>query len=383
MKSLLIFQADVVAYHLYYIQEGILKYFEQGEHALSFVPLQAEEVDLMEAPCGAVGVLTRDDSIGFLRRKKIPYLDLNESITNRELGFDIAFSGEGTLAADHFVHEAGVRSLAFVGASYSRAHLRRLAEFESRAAQHGFPVHPYMFKLPPAIGELKKREDHNDRHRAKVHQFLEELEKPVGIFCGNDRVALHHFYLARSLGYHVPTEISLLGVGSLQRSIGGWPEQVSVIQLDHHQLGYSAAALMEKYMTTGRPPDSVRLKTDGIIHRQTTVRSVRSDQLVRQAMEFIRKTPGTTPQSLCAHFSVPRHVLEARFQRALGGSIAKLIDQERFNQARDLLKNFKYNLESVAALAGYADRRHLRRGFYKHARMSPSDYRSLNRTARS
>jgi len=377
MEKLLTFQTDVTAYHLYYIQEGILKYFETGDHTLKFVPLQIEELDFIQANCGAVGVLTRKESIQFLQERQIPYLDLNESSSNQQLGFGISFKGEGILAANHFINEAGVRSLIFIGADYCPSHLRRLSEFEAQANKNNIPVHPCLFShFSTGFADGEKIQSHNLNHKKRLLQLLLKLEKPIGIFCGNDRIALNNYYFAKSQQFHVPTEISLLGVGSLQRSIGGWPEQVSVIQMDHHKLGYTAAQLMETFMTSGRAPQSVQLKSDRIVHRQTTLRSRNDDHQVRSAMEYIRKFPGTTAPSVCQHLDIPRSTLEARFQRIFGNSIAKLIDQERFRQARDLLKNFKYNLEAIATLSGYADRRHLRRNFYKHIEMSPSCYRN-------
>src|SRR5690606_33421579 len=98
--------------------------------------------------------------------------------------------------------------------------------------------------------------------RAELCQLLRGNPRPMGIFCADDRIALNLYYLAQHLGIQVPEEVSILGVGSLQRAEEGGVHSISVVQMDHIRQGFCAAQLMERYLTGTLTEQSIVLRPD-------------------------------------------------------------------------------------------------------------------------
>lgn len=68
-----------------------------------------------------------------------------------------------------------------------------------------------------------------------------------------------------------------------------------------------------------------------------------------------------------------------RFAARHGTTLGTLIDQNRFDLARDLLSNTNNTVENIALVLGFADDRAFRRAFNRFVGVSPSEYRRTNR----
>ena len=52
------------------------------------------------------------------------------------------------------------------------------------------------------------------------------------------------------MGIRVPEELAILAIGSPDRSKDPWAHVSSIVQLDHHQLGYTAARLLDEFLVS-------------------------------------------------------------------------------------------------------------------------------------
>lgn len=382
----IVFDTDIASYHLDYIREGIVRHFASGTHQASFFPLGISELDAFtkgrKTTVGVIGNFDSERALDFFRKSGIHWLNLAERQEPPEIGFSVTFRGEGQRAAEFLIEDLGLTHIGFYGWIQSPSNHRRLREFTEAAERWQITPHIMTYERVPIAQFYGIGREDIDAHIAELSEFLRTLPKPAGVFCGDDRLALRICTLARHIGIAVPRELSVIGVGSLHRASGGWQESVSVVQLNHRLMGTVAARLMEEFLTTGTPPRSVSLPPDNVIHRYTTLRRSVNDALVREAMERIQADPSASIQKLCVEMGVTRRMLERHFQSALGNSIGNTLDLERFSRAKDLLKSFRYNLESVAALAGYTNSKNMRRSFLRHMEISPTEYRHATRAGK-
>lgn len=381
---IVVFEADFSSYHLAYVRSGVGRYFSGGQRSASFLQLTSTELIELYGPdvmkrMSVIGYLRDPRSAAFFHRHNIPCLNLNEQELPLGLGFTVQIRGEGETAADYFVGEANLNSLGFIGNSHTLGHARRLREFSSRAAKHGLEVETVMLKTTFATGDQWDIQiSAIEERRGLFRSFLSRLRKPAGVFCGDDRIAIRLFYTAQLMGIRVPEELAILAIGSPDRSKDPWAHVSSIVQLDHHQLGYTAARLLDEYLTTGNKPETVVLAPSGICHSQTTFRRTVGDSVVRQALMHIQKDPSVDVPTICKRLNLSRQTMDMRFRRASNTTLAKAIEIERFIQAKRLIMNPNYSLDAIAAIAGYPNRRSMRRSFYRFTQMSPQEFRNLN-----
>ncbi len=375
------FETDSTGYHLTAITEGIRDYFRDYRRSSSYVPLGIPEVyDLKQSHtdvnCAVIGWFWSREPHDYLRARNIPYLNLCESDYPTPLGIQIHFNGEGTAAAEYFIRDIGYRSLGCIGPSGAVGAQRRFREFREAAEMHGLVVDSMIMSGPHHIRPAYCARKYNKkRNRDALLDYLKRIDKPAGIFCGNDHVALGVFHHARFLGISVPDELCILGVGCFEHAADGEVESISVVQLDHRYQGFLAAKAMDEYLTSGRIPAPVRLKPEGILHRQTSIRRATQDSLVSRAVLIMQDDPGLTVESIAQALGVSRQILAMRFRAAYNMSVSRAVDFERFTRAKSLMRNRRYSAEALAGLAGYASRQHMRRSFYRFTRMSPTEYR--------
>lgn len=386
-SQFIIFERDTTSYHCELIAEGIRQYFAKGEHVLTYLPVGTTDLEGFyqtgkTITPAVLGWIEKQPNIKYFEELGGPFFNLRESDPNgvsNTGGLQIAFQGEGKIAAEFFIEEMGFESLAFVGYKDVASNLRRHREFKETAAKHGVPVESLLLG-----GVLDTKADGSDFHfhRERVNEryaglrkLLERMPKPLGIFCAYDRIALYIHYFAEYVGVNVPDKVNILGVGAAQRIIKSGLQAISVVHTDFAKMGYHAAELMENHIIAKDKQTSSRtLAPEGIVHRSTTSRRGVGDIIVRQAFEIIQQEPNITVAALCQQMSVPRRTMEDRFLAATNMSVGKTIDHERFLRAKQLLRSDRFSHDAIAGLAGYHNHRQMIRSFYRFVQMSPKNY---------
>ncbi len=380
-EPFIIFQYDSLSYHCRLIQEGVRKYFLTGEHKVVFLPLNVVEVDLRQQTasesCGVIGWLENRANVDLLKSYQVPYLNLLESDRPSNVGLRIGFRGEGKIAVDHF-RAAGMESLLFFGNESSYSHRRRLAEFEAAAREHQMCLDKILFpateKRAYRGGEFKYDVNLIVQRNERMLDAMTRSIRPVGVFCGDDRLALNVYYLAQQSDMRIPEHLEILGVGGMERSEEGGVQAISVVQLDHKKQGFMAAQMMERYLETGSVSRPVNLSPEGVVHRATTARSGISDPLVRKALKIIDEDRAITVNELSCRLGVSRRKLGEHFLSATNMSVARMIDLERFRHAKQLLRLHNYTHEGVALMAGYRNHKQMVRSFDRFVQMSPKQF---------
>ena len=100
--------------------------------------------------------------------------------------------------------------------------------------------------------------------------------------------------------------------------------------------------------------------------------------LIKESVDIIRREVFTEPlavSDIAERCGVSTAYLIRVFNRHLGMTPKKYIDDLRYNRACDLLRNTDKSVEEIAALAGFPEPRHLRRVIRMKTGLTPREYR--------
>lgn len=379
----LIFETDISAYHCGLIQQGIRLYFREEKLSMKFLPLGVSDLDSLEGmnmkdSFAIICWLNRPSSVDYIQQLEIPYLNLRESDNCSNVGLQVAFRGEGTLAARYFIDEMNYESLAFVGMGHVLSNRRRFDEFRKHAESHNLKVDAHFLRSKFKSGQHQSiyafDSDSVIERNNELNDLLHRIPRPAGIFCADDHIALSLYFRALHHRMQVPDEVSILGVGSLQGAEDGGVQSISVVQMDHIRQGYQAAQLMDQYLSGQAPEKHITLSPERILHRSTTSRYSVKDPLVQRAYLAMEKDGSLTVNQLSQHLKVSRRTLENRFLAATNLTVARAMDHQRFHRAKHLLKTSHYKHEAIASLAGYRSYKQMIRSFHRYVQMSPRQY---------
>lgn len=81
-----------------------------------------------------------------------------------------------------------------------------------------------------------------------------------------------------------------------------------------------------------------------------------------------------TLDQVCARFHLGKTRLKDIFHTRLGSGVLEYYKYLKFEEAKTLIREHKYNFTEIAAKLGYASIHYFSREFKKHAGMSPSEY---------
>ena len=216
----------------------------------------------------------------------------------------------------------------------------------------------------------------------EMEQFLKSLPRPSSIFARDDISAAGLMKVAKSLGHKVPDDFAILGVGNdaILNSISN--PTVSSVSIPGRSIGWNAAKLLHKTMSEPRIKDVgevVELPCQEVIQRESTNQLCIQDSLVFEACRIIKsqnfKIP-LTVRELCSKLGISETTLLKRFQRSLGYTTKKFIDNHRYTEAVRLLSNSSWSIKHLAYELGFRTPEEFDRFFKRHAKMSPSQFRS-------
>ena len=281
----------------------------------------------------------------------------------------------GRLAADHLLQRAH-RSFAWAPFLNDAANRDRLAAFQSRLAEHGCGC-----RLLPALHTRigPYWQGNWTEHRRLLTAELLRLPRPTAVFAFNDCVATNLVDACRDAGLRLPEDIAVLGVGN---SIVAQTSPVPLSSVDDNmeELGYQAAALLERLM--GDPdirPELVRVPPRGIVTRVSTDIVAVNDPRVARALSYIAEhypDPMLTVCKVADAVGISRRNLERSFRDETGGTINDYIIAIRMREASRLLKAHpRAKSSEIAALVGIPGAGTFFRTFRRYFGTSPSSHR--------
>ena len=209
-------------------------------------------------------------------------------------------------------------------------------------------------------------------------KWLKQLPKPTALLCWSAVRGRQVTEACHYAGLRVPDEVAVLGgdFDDLMSSISHPP--LSTIDEPAEQIGYAAAATLEKMMS-GRqaapapqwfPPTRIKV-------RHSTDTLAIDDPLVRDALAYIRqRSPlGINVADVVRHLCVARRSLEQRFIKLLSRTPAAEIRRVRIEDAKRLLIESDGSIAEVAQAAGFSQQDLFSRTFRAAVGMPPREFR--------
>lgn len=285
----------------------------------------------------------------------------------------------GRLAAEH-LQACGCRAFGFWGqtrASYSDERLEGFREGLGAGA------------VLSAGGTREGRETVAETY-VRMRDWLGRQARPLGLFAVLDTYALLLMRAARELGWRVPEDVAVLGAGDEDYWVEFESVPLSSVRLPARQIGYEAAALLDRMMTRGEtrktkavpavPPylgQGVRLAGAEIVARRSTDVIYAEDEAVGRAVRFIREQSGKNPYvaDVARAAGVSAVALQTRFRAALGRTVLEEIQRVRVGRAQGLLANSELKMAAVAEQCGFPNSQRFSVLFRQIANVSPSEYR--------
>jgi LacI family transcriptional regulator len=275
------------------------------------------------------------------------------------------------LAAEH-LRERGFRHFGYYGLSDENWSAQRRDYFREWLGEFG--RHLAIYEQPRHDRSQASWEDRED----ELAQWILQLPKPAGVMVCSDQRGLDFLEACRRARVAVPDTVAVVGVDNDEALCDIAHPPLSSVLPAHHQVGYEAAALLDRLMKGGRPPKSpVLIAPGGVKTRQSTDVLAIADRNVARALRLIRERGclGVGVDEVSAAAGLSRSVLQRRFRKILGKTVHQEILDIRLKRARALLTETDMPLIEVAEQAGFTHQEYLGVVFRTRFGMTPAQFR--------
>lgn len=287
----------------------------------------------------------------------------------------------GQLALRH-LHGRAFRNFAYCGSTTHLGSVLRYRGFCSEARRLGISASIPRHILPQG----DQNAPYSDAIRARLTAWLKSLPTPVGILGFTDRVALELDEAAARIGLRVPEDVAILGVGNDLARVEFAHVALSSIQLNTQKIGWQAAEKLQAMMDgADLTPAETLVRPQKIVTRRSTDRFAVDDEVVAQALDYIREHVSNTiyVEEIARTVGVNRRVLELRFRAALATSVYAEVQRQHFERALELMPETTLTLGEIAYASGFESPSVFASAFRRRHGKSPSEYRgSLAGSAR-
>lgn len=205
---------------------------------------------------------------------------------------------------------------------------------------------------------------------AAILKWVRVLPRPVGIFCTNDWVAERVIGACELLGYGIPDEVAVLGVGNNEHICCNTYPTLSSIQPDFVRAGFLAAEQLDRLLSNPRlKPQTVCYHAAAVVHRESTARvAAGTDEGVDRVLDEIarRTDEGLRVDDVVQMMRCSRRFAELRFRKAMGTTIFDHLRKLRVESAMNMFRRGNTDLRAVAEICGFGSVVNLRNAF-RHA----------------
>ena len=212
---------------------------------------------------------------------------------------------------------------------------------------------------------------------AQIREFLRPQPRPLGLFAASDRLARFAVLAARELGWRVPEELAVIGVGNvrLESLHAGIP--LSSYELPGRELGRLAARWLIQQIEGIAPGGDAPLpRPAGLLHERKS--SLRSPTGWERALSYARSNldQPLSVTDLCVIAGMSRRSLENAMQTLCGASPGMYLQKLRQERAETLLRTTQMSVQAIARACGYLEPSVFSTAFRRWTGASPSDYRA-------
>ena len=362
---------------------GISAYVQAHEHWSLYVPPDPMHCVAMLENWTGDGIIANLDNpqlSAVVRRKGVPAVGFGGGTgftTNRVCYLATDDDAIGQLGAEHLL-ERGFTRFGYCAMPRTVRHQpwseRRGRAFSGAVEQAGFPCSMFCASAAVSLdwGRLFEA----------LTQWIQSLERPIGIMAAYDMRALHLLEACHELNVRVPEEVAVLGVDNHELICElAQPPLSSVIQ-GGFQVGIEATELLDRMMSRQVPDQrSKAVPPVGVATRHSTdVLAIEDDQVIT-AIRLIRERAcdGIQVKDAVNAVSIARVTLEKRFKAVVGRTMHAEIKRVQMDRVKGLLRTTNLPIHQVARQSGFEYVEYLSNSFRQATGMTPGEYRRLNR----
>jgi LacI family transcriptional regulator len=282
----------------------------------------------------------------------------------------------GRMAAEFFLGR-GYRNFAFVHRWELGASRKRRDHFRGIVAKEGYDCEILSWGK-----ERKGRADTPEQRRRWVKQRLARLETPLAVFASRDVEAATVIDSCLELGFQVPEQVAVLGVGNSEAICECLQVPLSSIEDNWELVGYEGASLLERLMKGERAPDApIYISPGKIVERRSTDSLAVEHPQVVVALRFIHDNyqEPISMTDVVARVSMSRSGLEKAFREHYIRPPMEELRHVRLVKAMKKLAETDEKIITVARLTGYQTPHNLCRAFKQQVGLTPKQYRQSQR----
>ena len=353
---------------------GVLRYSDQaGPWQFIGTPempgIEFEKVDLTQVD-GVIGGFFRREWADALAAANVPAVNTVNALADIPLprvGPDDRAVAQ--MAADHLL-ERGFPQFGFVAPGDWWYVQRRREAFAQAVREHDRPCY-----------ELAVSAHHHEPDAQSVRRWLDELPKPIGIMAPNDLTGRQVINRAAEMGLRVPDDVAVVGVNNQHWVSAMAATPLSSIELDGEKTGYRAAQVLAGLMAGESPPPPQWILPVRVVARRSTDITVTQDDLVTQAMRFIRNHCAQTihVEDVLDEVGVSRTTLEKRMKQAVGKTPQVAIFHAQVERAKKMLVDSDATIDEISRACGFRRQSRLSVVFKRLTGMTPGQYRQQRR----
>lgn len=322
------------------------------------------------------GIIARIDNANTARiiaKAGVPVVNLRSTLPN--LGFPFIGADNRAvahLAAEHLL-ERGFRQFGLCG--YRRGyHLGfdvRQQSFREHIERVGYHCHVFTLRRSDL------RSSSWEREQDRIARWLLSLPQPVAILATNDDRGLQVLDACRRVGLAVPDQVAVLGCENDEYACNLSIPPLSSIDLNSEQVGYEAAALLDRLMagkcTAKCLPEITPL--DVVTRESTDVLATSREEVVR-ALRFIRQHAcrPIDVMDIVEHVQVPRTTLQMHVKEVIGRTIHQEIRRVQITRAKEQLSIASAAIKQVARDCGFKNVQYFTRAFHHATGETPAHF---------
>lgn len=307
-----------------------------------------------------------------MRAQRIPLVNVWYQYARAEQpGVYLDLARAGAMAAEHLI-QRGYRRLHYVGVQRYR-HAKEVGHAIAKTAQENhcdFESHSF------GQGSFDDRR-YWYRVKSELNAILDSAERPFAVIALTPTVARLMLTLAESSGIRVPTDLAMVCMENM-RAVVELPPQITCIDNDFTRVGYEAAALLNRLITSKKPrTEVIMIPPRGLITRESTDHFAVTDELVAEALRYISGNLGQklSVDALAYELAVSLRTLQRRFELALGTSVSHEIRRLRLELAKRLLGEQDLLIGTIAKRAGFTSSAIMGEIFQRELNMTPRAFR--------
>jgi LacI family transcriptional regulator len=289
------------------------------------------------------------------------------------------YEASGVLAAEHLLGR-GFRQFGYLGFLRDIDSEQQLAGFRKTTRNAGFPCTAQRFVADRLDGLALGWE----QFIADLGAWIDRWETPIGIFVSSDLYCRYLIDVCRAKGLHVSQDVAIIGTSNEPEICNSPEPSLTSIDMGYGQVGYRAAAMLDRLMSGGEPPSSPELVAPAeLVPRRSTDVYASDDLLVARALRYISENSHLRIQvkDVASAVATTRRTLERRFSASAGRTIADEITRLRLERAKRRMVETDAPMKDVAVDAGFRNSDHFYKVFARIEGIPPTQYREERQQA--